>query len=243
MSEGEFDYSLGGMVLARRVERLRRVLARRLDCFEVVIEDVHDPHNASAILRNVDAFGASGVTMVYRRAEQPKISKMVAGRIQRWIRTERREDPKAVCDELRARGMTVYVTALDPAAVSYLDVDWTQPCAVVLGGEREGCSPKMLASADALVTIPMLGFGQSLNVSVASAVLLGEAARQCAAAGLYAPTWSDEKEQTFRDWIEREVPDRPRRKRRAMELGLIPEDEAGCTSGEVSEGEPKQTGR
>jgi len=239
MSESEFDYSLGGMVLDRRVERLRRVLARRLDCFEVVIEDVHDPHNASAILRNVDAFGASGVTMVYRRAEQPKISKVVSGRIHRWVRIQRRDDPGAACTELRARGMKVYVAALDAAAVSYLDVDWTQPCAVVLGGEREGCSPEMLAAADALVTIPMLGFGQSLNVSVASAVLLGEAARQCSAAGLYAPSWSDEKEQTFRDWLAREVPDRPRRKRRAMELGLIPEGEAGCAFDAVSEGEPK----
>jgi tRNA (guanosine-2'-O-)-methyltransferase len=220
--EGAFDYSLGGMVLDRRVERLRGVLARRLDALEVVIEDVHDPHNASAIFRNVDAFGATGVTMVYRRAEQPKISKMVSGRIQRWVRTVRRDDPAAVCAELRARGLKVYVTALDETAVSYLDVDWTEPCAVVLGGEREGCSAEMLAAADCLVTIPMFGFAQSLNVSVASAVILGEAARQCEAAGMYAPSWSDEKERIFRDWLFREVPDSPRRKRRAVELGLIP---------------------
>jgi len=206
----EFDYSLGGMVLDRRVERLREVLEWRLDDLEVVVEDVHDPHNASAILRNVDAFGASGVTMVYRQAEQPKISKMVSGRIHRWVRTDRSDDPAAVCDALRARGFTVYVTALDEDAVSYLDVDWTQPCAVVLGGERSGCSPEMLAAADVLVTIPMLGFGQSLNVSVASAVILGEASRQRSEAGMYAPSWSEEKEQIFRGWLQREIPSRPR---------------------------------
>jgi tRNA (guanosine-2'-O-)-methyltransferase len=243
MSESEFDYSLSGMVLDRRVARLRGVLERRLDNFEVVIEDVHDPHNASAMLRNVDAFGASGVTMVYRRAEQPKISKMVSGRIHRWVRIARRDDPVAVCDDLRARGLKVYATSLDPAALSYLDVDWAQPCAVVLGAERQGCSPEMLAAACARVTIPMQGFGQSLNVSVASAVILGEAARQCSAAGLFAPSWSDEKEQTFRDWLQREVPGRPRRKRRAVELGLIPEDETSCTPDAVSEGDPKQAGR
>lgn len=224
MSRGEFDHTFGGMVLDRRVERLRDVLERRLDDLEVVIEDVHDPHNASAILRNVDAFGASGVTMVYRFSEQPKISKMVAGRIDRWIRVRRRDDPTAACDELRARGLRVYVTALDERATPYLEVDWTKPAAIVLGGEKRGCSPEMLAAADELVTIPMLGFAQSLNVSVASAVVLAEASRQRLALDGYTPTWCDEKEELLRAWCDREVPKRPRRKRRAQELGLLDGD-------------------
>jgi tRNA (guanosine-2'-O-)-methyltransferase len=224
MSEGdEFDHSFGGMILDRRVERLRSVLEHRLDDLEVVIEDVHDPHNASAILRSVDAFGATGVTMIYRRAEQPKISKMVSGRIHRWVRVHRRDDPGQACSELRQRGLKIFVTALDDAAVSYLEVDWTQPCAVVLGGEREGCSAQMLAAADELVTIPMLGFGQSLNVSVAGAVILGEASRQRMDAGMYEPSWSEEKEQLLRSWLEREIPTEGGRERRGRVLGQKPE--------------------
>ena len=121
--------------------------------------------------------------------------------------------------------MKVFVTALVPEATPYLEVDWTQPCAVVLGGEQNGCSPEMLAAADQLVAIPMQGFGQSLNVSVASAVILAEVCRQRLAAGC-GPSWTDEKEQILRGWVEREVPKRPRRKRRAMELGLLPDEPA-----------------
>ena len=222
--EDGYDYSLGGMVLDRRVERLRAVLGRRFNDVEVVVEDVHDPHNASAIFRNVDAFGASGVTLVYRRSEQPKISKMVSGRINRWVRVRRLDEPVAACDALKARGLRVFVTTLEEGATSYLDVDWTQPAAIVLGGEQTGCSPEMVAAADELVTIPMLGFAQSLNVSVASAVLLAEIARQRLAHAQGDPEWSDEKEALLRAWLDREVPKRPRRKRRALELGLIPDE-------------------
>lgn len=219
----------GGMISERRVERMKSVLSCRQDDLEVVIEDIHDPHNASAILRSADGFAAAGVTLVYRTQPQPRISRMVSGQTKRWTRLHRRDDPVATCTELRERGLEVLVTSLSPDAVSYLEVDWTRPTAVVLGSEKTGCSPEMLAAADRLVTIPMLGFGQSFNVSVAAAVILAEAARQRRAAGMYEGSWSAEKQAIFDAWIDRELPSRRWRKLEAPSVRGAAADTSDCS--------------
>ena len=95
---------------------------------------------------------------------------------------------------MRRWGARVYAAHLSPEAVDYRAVDYTVPCALVLGNERDGVSPEAAALADAHVVIPMLGMVRSLNVSVAAAVILFEAQRQRLAAGLYdAPRLSPEE--------------------------------------------------
>lgn len=177
----------------------------------MVIENVHNQHNASAVLRSCDAFGVGTVHLLYTEEAFPRITDGVSGHARRWLAFER-WDHRATCvAALHERGIALHAAAPGPDAVPYTDVDWTQPTAIALGNENRGCSEELLALADARVWVPMRGMVESLNVSVAAATLLAEAARQREAAGMYVPRWDDERERTLAAWLARERRERPPR--------------------------------
>ncbi len=167
----------------------------------MVIENVHDAHNASAILRSCDAFGVGRVALVYTNQVFPEISGGVAAQVQKWIEIERYDSPESCVDALRREGIKVCATQLTDDAQDYLSLDFKGPTAIVMGNEHAGCSDDMVALADERVIVPMVGFAQSLNVSVASAVLLSEMARQ---RRTQPPTWTARKSALERAWIDRE---------------------------------------
>ena len=188
----------------RRIARIREVLERRQNDLSVVIENVWDPHNASAIVRSADGFAAGTVHMLYTIETPPDLSRGVSAYTDKWTMIERHDAAADLIDALHVRDQRIYVTHLDEQARDYLEIDWTQPSALVLGNEQRGCSEELLAAADERVQIPMLGFAQSLNVSVAAAVILAEIARQRRAVGLLEPSWSDAKQRLLDYWVARE---------------------------------------
>jgi tRNA (guanosine-2'-O-)-methyltransferase len=192
------------MPTERRVERMREVLARKQFDLQVVIENVHDAHNASAILRTADGFGVATVNLLYTNEEWPEISKPVSAFTKKWMAQRRFAGVAEAFEALRAEGMRVYATHLGAGAVDYREVDWTQPSAFVVGNEHRGCSEEAIALADGGVHIPMVGFAQSYNVSVSAAIILAEAYRQRDAAGLLAPRWDERRERILEEWIARE---------------------------------------
>ncbi len=189
----------------RRIERIRQVLECRQDDLAVVIENVWDPHNASAIVRSADGFGAGSVQLLYTQESPPELSRGVSAYTEKWTVLENYDSARALADTVHARGMRLIATQVQAGATSYLAVDWTRPTALVLGNEQRGCSPEILALSDEQVLIPMLGFAQSLNVSVAAAVILAEASRQRLEAGVHGPTWNHRKQLWFDYWLAREV--------------------------------------
>ena len=188
-------------ITQRRLGRMRQVLQRRHDDLVVVLENIHDPHNASAILRSCDAFGVGRIALVYTNQVFPEISGGVAAQVQKWLQIDRFDSAEACVAALHAEGIKVYATQLTDDARDYLDIDFSEPTAIVLGNEHAGCSAEMLALADSALIVPMQGFVQSLNVSVAAAVLLAETARQRRE---IEPTWTPRKAELERAWIERE---------------------------------------
>ncbi len=188
-------------ITERRLARMRRVLERRHDDVVVVIENVHDQHNASAILRSCDAFGVGRVALVYTNQVFPEISGGVAAQVQKWLQIDRFDSAEACVAALHSEGIKVYATQLTDDAQDYLGIDFTGPAAIVLGNEHAGCSVEMTALADGAIVVPMLGFAQSLNVSVAAAVLLAELARQRRAV---EPPWTERKAALEQTWIDRE---------------------------------------
>jgi tRNA (guanosine-2'-O-)-methyltransferase len=183
---------------------MREVLERRQPSLAVVLENVHDRHNASAVIRSCDAFGVGAVHLLYTEEAFPRVADGVAGHARRWLDLERWDDRAACTTALRERGIALYATASGPGAVRHTEIDWTKPAAIALGNENRGCSEELLAAADAQVWVPMRGMVESLNVSVAAAIVLAEAARQREAAGMYEPRWDDERERTLLAWLARE---------------------------------------
>lgn len=167
-----------------RFARIKAVLARRQPDLTVLMENVHKPHNLSAILRSCDAVG---VLEAHAVAETPEVAKhhQTAGGSSRWLRIRSHADIRSAVATLRNRGMQVLAAHFSPRAVDFREVDYTRPSAILLGAELTGVSADAARLADGHVLIPMLGHVASLNVSVAAAVILYEAQRQRAAAGLY----------------------------------------------------------
>jgi len=168
----------------RRRERVTTVLARRQPDLTVVAESVHKPHNLSAVLRSCDAVGIATIHAVQPTGGVPTYTATSAS-AERWVDVVVHGTVDAAVAHLRRGGMKVYAAHLSDTAVDFRSVDYVRPCAIVIGNEREGVSSGAAALADEHIIIPMLGMVQSLNVSVATAVILFEAQRQRLAAGLY----------------------------------------------------------
>ncbi len=172
------------MPTPERAARVFEVLRRRQTDLTVVAEDVYKPHNLSAMLRSCDAVGIPEVHAVRPTGGVPTYDATSAS-AHRWVDLRVHGSLDAAWDTLRARGMQVLAAHFSDAAVDYRDVDYTRPTAVLFGNERSGVTDAAAARADAHVVIPMLGMVPSLNVSVATAVVLFEAQRQRRAAGAY----------------------------------------------------------
>lgn len=179
-------------VTERRRQRIFDVLSRRQPDLTVLAEDVYKPHNLSAILRSCDAVGIGEVHAVKPTGGVATFNATSAS-AEKWVDVVVEGSIGAAAAGLKKRGFTLYAAHLSNEAVDYRDVDYTLPCAVLLGNEKSGVSAEAAALADQHVIIPMLGMVQSLNVSVAAAVILFEAQRQRRKAGMYdAPRLSPE---------------------------------------------------
>lgn len=148
----------------------------------VVLDGVEDPRNLGAVLRTTECAGAHGVFVPERRASglTETVAKAAAGALE-YVPVARVANVVRLLEELKGRGVWTVGTAAD-ASKDYTEWDWTQPSAILLGGEGEGLRRLVRERCDVLVRIPLLGRIESLNVSVAAGVILYEAVRQRRAA-------------------------------------------------------------
>ncbi|MBM4168719.1 MAG: RNA methyltransferase [Ignavibacteria bacterium] len=190
------------MLSKRRQTRIERTLRYRQRDLTVVIENVHDPHNVSAILRSCDAVGIAEVQLVYTTEQFPKIGKKSSASAGKWVERRKFSSIADCFKTLREEGFAIYATHLGESSSSLYDLDLTKKVAIVVGNEHRGVSEEAATGADANFQIPMFGMIQSLNVSVASAVTLFEALRQRIASGKHeCPTYStQELAQLFAQW-------------------------------------------
>lgn len=169
-----------------RERRIREVLSRRQPDLTLVMERVHKPHNLAAIARTCDAVGVLELHAVPLPGGTARLGRdKAASGAGKWLSLCEHADIRAAYERLRERGMRIYAAHECPGAVDYRSVDFTRPAAVVVGAELDGLSDPAVEAADRAITVPMLGMTRSLNVSVATAVVLYEAQRQREAAGLY----------------------------------------------------------
>jgi len=190
----------------RRLQRIEAVLRHRQPDLTVVMENIHDPHNVSAILRSCDAAGVMGVQLVYTDTEFPDIGKKSSASAKKWIGRRRFKSVKECYDQLHEEGFTILATHLEERAQSIYEVDLTKRVALVVGNEHEGVSSEAAELADGILKIPMFGMIQSLNVSVAAAVLLFEAVRQRIIGGQYGASRLPESamRELMKEWAMKE---------------------------------------
>ena len=171
-----------------RVNKLKRVAAQRQAGLTVVIEDVFDPHNLGAIARSCDAFGIQEINIIFDTHPEfdPKdVGKNSSTATNKWLNYRIHHDSERALRTLKDEGWLIVAAALDPKAESIFQADLSHPrLALLLGNEKEGLSAKALEMADRLLTIPMQGIAQSMNVSVSAALFLYEATRQRRTRGL-----------------------------------------------------------
>lgn len=193
-------------ITPEREARLRSVLGHRQPGLTVVFENVHDPHNVSAVLRSCDAVGVLEAHGIYDGYETfPELGAKSSASARKWVDVQLHTSVEACYQTLRRNGFRIYTTHLSSDAASLYDVDLTQPVALVFGNERDGVSEAARNLADGNVVIPQVGLIRSLNISVACAVSLYEAYRQRLNAGMYDAPQLPETDLNARlaDWCAR----------------------------------------
>ncbi|KYP01918.1 tRNA guanosine-2'-O-methyltransferase [Yersinia pestis] len=173
----------------QRYARICDMLATRQPDLTVCLEQVHKPHNVSAIIRTADAVGIHQVHAIWPTTQMYTRLSAAAGS-NSWVQVKTHPHIADAIAYLKSQDMQILATHLSDKAVDFREIDYTRPTCILMGQEKTGISPEALALADQDIIIPMIGMVQSLNVSVASALILYEAQRQRQNAGMYKRTHS-----------------------------------------------------
>ena len=186
-----------------RTEKLTRVLSHRQPDLTVVLENVFDPHNISAVMRTCDAVGVQEIFILNTKIPRhKKFGARSSSSAAKWLTVHQFEDTEACFSEIKLRYERILTTHLGESSVGLYQLDLTRPTALVFGNEHSGVSEEIRALADGNFLIPQVGIIQSLNISVACAVTLYEAYRQKEQAGHYQRSDLDSsfKHTVWADW-------------------------------------------
>ncbi|HEX6169581.1 MAG TPA: RNA methyltransferase [Chitinophagaceae bacterium] len=169
-----------------RREKLQAVLSKRQNDITIVLENVFDPHNISAVMRTCDAVGVQELYVLNTKIPRhKKWGAKSSSSAAKWLTVYQFENAEECFSELRKKYSKILTTHLSSDAVNLYEIDLTQPVALVFGNEHSGVSEEIRSQADGNFIIPQSGIIRSLNISVACAVTLYEAYRQKALAGHY----------------------------------------------------------
>lgn len=167
-----------------RFEKLKAILKGRQMDLTVVMENVHKPHNLAAVARSCDAVGVFE-THAISEMKDVVLRQRAASGSRKWVGVKRHGSVDEAYAHLRSNGFRILCAHFDERAVDFRSVDFTQSTAIVVGSELDGITDEAIAKADGSIIVPMMGMVQSLNVSVATALILYEAQRQRMEQGMY----------------------------------------------------------
>lgn len=191
------------MVSRNRFNRVVDVLNGRQPELTVVLDGVHKPHNLSAIVRTCDAVGVLDVHAIPPDDVRLPVLNGTAQGSGRWVRVHRHKRFADAHDSLKAKGYQTLAAHLSEQAIDFREIDYTKPTAVILGAEKCGVDSDTADRVDQHIIIPMHGMVESLNVSVANALILYEAQTQRERAGMYGQSRlpRDEYETLLFEWL------------------------------------------
>jgi tRNA (guanosine-2'-O-)-methyltransferase len=195
---------LEGFVSERRKGRLMEVLAERTNHLTVVLEDVYQSHNFSAVLRSADIFGIQNIHFIENRNKY-KISEDVSMGSTQWLtlnRYQKFENNTVECiTQLKNKGYKIVATTLHEKSITLDKLNIDQPIALVFGTELTGISDDVVALADEFVTLPMYGFTESFNISVCAALCMHELSTKIRAHVADYKLTESEKKEIYLEWL------------------------------------------
>lgn len=195
---------LEGYLTEKRKALFKKVLEDRTRHFTVVLEDIFQPHNASAVVRTCDIFGIQDVHAIENKYNN-KISRHVAKGSQKWLSYNRYRDDsdntKSCLASLKEKGYQIIATTPHNDSCLLQDFDVTKKSAFVFGVESEGVSETVIENADGFLKIPMVGFTESLNISVAAAIILQEVTSKLRNSEVDWKLSDEEKQMLYFNWV------------------------------------------
>lgn len=162
---------LGSHLTENKREKIRAALAERTRHFTVVLEDINQPHNASACLRSCDCFGLQDVHVIERRHPFEADNDVALGS-NKWLTIHRYHQPESALETLKARGYCLVATSpnIEGDTPATLPID--RPVALLFGSEHKGLTDRLFGAAERTLRLPMYGFTESFNISVTLALAL-----------------------------------------------------------------------
>lgn len=159
------------IISPERKERFIEVLKYRSKHFTVVVEDVYQLHNTSAVMRSCEVFGIQELNVIEQRFGK-QIDKQIAMGAQKWVDIIRHKDSLSCISSLKEKGYQIIATTPHNDSTYLEDFDVSRPSAIFFGTEKEGLSEQVMKKADGYLKIPMVGFTESLNISVSAAIII-----------------------------------------------------------------------
>jgi tRNA (guanosine-2'-O-)-methyltransferase len=192
------------LLTPERLERIRTVLESRVKNVTVVLENLHKDYNMSAVLRTCESFGIQEVHVIPQPGEGKVYSSVTQG-CHRWLTIRRHEDMRSCFLYLRQRDYRILAGALGEGSRPLDQIDWSGKVAIVFSNELEGAGKDVLDRVDSTFIIPMSGFSQSLNVSVAAGIVIHHAMREKGRTGDLERIPGDQAEEIYKQWVRKSV--------------------------------------
>ena len=177
-----------------RFQKIKNVLDKRQPDLTIVMDNVHKPHNLAAIIRSCDAIGIGHIHGISKNHDKVGVNLKAASGSNHWVRLHTHTNKRKLFANLKDKGHTIFAANNSAKAIDFRTADFTNASTIILGAELDGVSDEAIELSDQEIKIPMNGMVESLNVSVANAVILFEIQRQRKRANLYKKRQIDDDE-------------------------------------------------
>lgn len=186
----------------RRIALFDKVIAERTNHITVATQDVYQLHNTSAVIRSCEVFGIQNIHVIEERKPK-RIDREIAMGAQKWVDVNRYSTSKECINELRSKGYQIVATTPYGESTALKDFDINEPSAIFFGTEKDGLSAEILKEADCRLKIPMVGFTESLNISVSAAIILQSIASRLKSSETEWRLSAEEKTQLKYEWLKK----------------------------------------
>ena len=199
---------LEGFVTEKRKNTFKNILLNRTRHFTVVLEDIFQQHNSSAVIRSCDVFGIQDIHIIENKYHS-KVSRHVAKGSQKWLNLnnykENKNNTKDCLTRLKNEGYQIIATSPHNNTCTLHDLDISKKSAFIFGVEKSGVSEEVLINSDEILTIPMVGFTESLNISVAAAIILENLTNKLRNSNYPWRLSEKEQEILYANWLEKSI--------------------------------------